>query len=130
MNTLEALTSLLIFRNDIKDPKFKKLLVIPPINNTYGLYTLMMYARLNGGGEKNIEPGFKVMKADINPNVLVYEPSPGKMTELFQSGQAQIAVWGTGRVHSFAMTGFPVDFVYPKEVCKRRPIKMEFFQHQ
>ncbi|MFO1161041.1 MAG: ABC transporter substrate-binding protein [Reyranellaceae bacterium] len=101
--------------NDLKDPKFKKLLVIPPINNTYGLYTLMMFARMNGGGEKNIEPGFKVMKADVNPNVLVYEPSPGKMTELFQSNQGQIAVWGTGRVQAFANTGFPVDFIYPKE---------------
>jgi putative spermidine/putrescine transport system substrate-binding protein len=100
---------------DLKDPKYKQLLVIPPINNTYGLYTLMMYARMNGGGEKNIEPGFKVMKADINPNVLVYEPSPGKMTELFQSGQAVIAVWGTGRVQAFANTGFPVDFIYPTE---------------
>jgi putative spermidine/putrescine transport system substrate-binding protein len=101
--------------NDLKDPKFKKLLVIPPINNTYGLYALMMYARIGGGGEKNIEPGFKVMKEEINPNVLVYEPSPGKMTELFQSGQAVIAVWGTGRVQAFANTGFPVDFIYPKE---------------
>jgi len=101
--------------DDLKDPKFKKLLVIPPINNTYGLYTLMMFARMNGGGEKNIEPGFKVMKEQVNPNVLVYEPSPGKMTELFQSGQAVIGVWGTGRVQSFANTGFPVDFVYPKE---------------
>ncbi len=101
--------------NDLKDPKYKKLLVIPPINNSYGLYTLVMFARMNGGGENNIEPGFKVMKEQINPNVLAYEPSPGKMTELFQSGQAAIAVWGTGRVHSFAITGFPVDFVYPKE---------------
>jgi putative spermidine/putrescine transport system substrate-binding protein len=101
--------------NDLRDAKFKKLLVIPPINNTYGLYTLMMYARMNGGGEKSIEPGFKVMKEEINPNVLVYEPSPGKMTELFQSGQAVIAVWGTGRVQAFANTGFPVDFIYPKE---------------
>ena len=58
----------------------------------------MMFARMNGGGEKAIEPGFKVMKENINPNVLVYEPSPGKMTELFQSGQAVLAVWGTGRV--------------------------------
>src|SRR5258708_4814447 len=65
--------------NDLKDPKFKKLLVIPPINNTYGLYTLMMFAKLNSGGEKNIEPGFKGMKADINPNGLVYEPSRGKL---------------------------------------------------
>src|SRR5436189_5264685 len=78
--------------NDLKDPKYKKLLVIPPINNSYGLYTLVMFARLNGGGEKNIDPGFKVMKEQVNPNVLAYEPSPGKMTELFQSGQAQIAV--------------------------------------
>jgi putative spermidine/putrescine transport system substrate-binding protein len=101
--------------NDLKDPKYRKLLVIPPINNSYGLYTLVMFARMNGGGEKNIDPGFKVMKEQINPNVLAYEPSPGKMTELFQSGQAAIAVWGTGRVHSFAITGFPVDFVYPKE---------------
>jgi putative spermidine/putrescine transport system substrate-binding protein len=101
--------------NDLKDPKYKKLFVMPPINNTYGLYTLVQFARMNGGGEKNIEPGFKVMKEQINPNVLAYEPSPGKMTELFQSGQAVIAVWGTGRVHSFAVTGFPVDFVYPKE---------------
>jgi putative spermidine/putrescine transport system substrate-binding protein len=101
--------------NDLKDEKFKKLLVIPPINNTYGLYTLMMFARMNGGGEKDIEPGFKVMKEQINPSVLVYEPSPGKMTELFQSGQAVIAVWGTGRVQAFANTGFPVDFIYPKE---------------
>jgi putative spermidine/putrescine transport system substrate-binding protein len=101
--------------SDLRDEKFKKLLVIPPINNTYGLYTLMMYARMNGGGEKSIDPGFKVMKEQINPNVLVYEPSPGKMTELFQSGQAVIAVWGTGRVQAFANTGFPVDFIYPKE---------------
>jgi putative spermidine/putrescine transport system substrate-binding protein len=101
--------------NDLKDPKFKSLIVIPPINNTYGLYTLLMFAKMNGGGEKNIEPGFKVIKDQVNANVLAYEPSPGKMTELFQSGQAVLAVWGTGRVQSFANTGFPVDFVYPKE---------------
>ena len=101
--------------NDLKDAKYKKLLVIPPLNNTYGLHTLVMMARLNGGGESNIDPGFKVVVNDVAPNVLVFEPSPGKMTELFESGQAVIAVWGSGRVSSFAQTGFPVDFVYPKE---------------
>lgn len=101
--------------NDLKDPKYKRQLVIPPINNSYGLYTLVMFARLNGGGEKAIDPGFKVMTDQVNANVLAYEPSPGKMTELFQSGQAVIAVWGSGRAASFASTGFPVGFVYPKE---------------
>jgi putative spermidine/putrescine transport system substrate-binding protein len=101
--------------NDLKDPKYRKLLIIPPLNNTYGLHTLVMMARLNGGGESNINPGFQVIKDAIAPNVLVFEPSPGKMTELFQSGQGVVAVWGSGRVKSFADTGFPVDFVYPKE---------------
>jgi putative spermidine/putrescine transport system substrate-binding protein len=101
--------------NDLKDPKYKQLLVIPPMNNTYGLHALIEYARLGGGGEKNIDPGFKTFKDQINPNVLVYEPSPGKMTELFTSGQAVIGVWGSGRVKALADTGFPIGFVYPAE---------------
>src|SRR5579864_956896 len=101
--------------NDLKDPKYQGQLVIPPINNTYGLHALLMLARMNGGSEADVDTGFKIFKDEINPNVLAYEPSPGKMTELFQSGQAVLAVWGTGRVQSFANTGFPVDFVYPRE---------------
>lgn len=128
--------------NDLADPKFKKLVVIPPLNNTYGLHAVVQFARAGGGGEKNIEPGFKAFKDKIGPNVLVYEPSPGKMTELFQSGQAVIGVWGTGRVKSFADTGFPVGFVYPKEgayallssVCpiakpKANPLAQDFIQY-
>jgi putative spermidine/putrescine transport system substrate-binding protein len=101
--------------NDLKDAKFKGKVVMPPLNNTYGLQTVIMYARLNGGGEKNIDPGFKVMKDEVGPNVLAYEPQPGKMTELFQSGQVVIGVWGSGRVKAFQDTGFPAEFVYPKE---------------
>jgi putative spermidine/putrescine transport system substrate-binding protein len=101
--------------NDLKDTKFKKKIVIPPLNNTYGLQAVIMFARLNGGGEKNIDPGFKVIKDDVAPNVLAFEPQPGKMTELFQSGQAVLAVWGSGRVKVFQETGFPVEFVAPKE---------------
>ena len=101
--------------NDLTDPKYKKQVVIPPITNGYGLLTLVMMSRLHGGSEDNVDAGFEIIKTDVAPNVLAYEPSPGKMTELFQSGQAVLAVWGTGRVQSFANTGFPVDFVYPKE---------------
>jgi putative spermidine/putrescine transport system substrate-binding protein len=100
---------------DLKDPKFAKKLVIPPLNNSYGLHTLVMMAKLRGGSEQNIDPGFKAIEDEINPNVLVYEPSPGKMTELFQSGQAVIAVWGSGRAKALADTGFPSAFIYPRE---------------
>lgn len=101
---------------DLKDPKYRKKLVVPPLNNTYGLHAVVMMARIRGGGEKNIDPGFKAFKDDIGPNVLAYEPSPGKMTELFQSGQAVIGVWGSGRAKALAdQTGFPIQFIYPKE---------------
>ncbi|SEF82755.1 ABC transporter substrate-binding protein [Bosea lathyri] len=100
---------------DLKDKKYGKKIVLPPINNTYGLHALIAEAQLAGGGESNIEPGFKAFKDEINANVLAYEPSPAKMTELFQNGQAVFAVWGSGRAKAFADTGFPVEFVYPKE---------------
>jgi putative spermidine/putrescine transport system substrate-binding protein len=101
---------------DLKDPKYRKKLVIPPMNNTYGLHAVVMMAWLNGGDESRIDAGFKSFKDDVGPNVLAYEPSPGKMTELFQSGQAVIGVWGSGRAKALAeQTGFPIEFMYPKE---------------
>ena len=101
--------------NDLKDPKFAGKVVIPPMNNGYGLLTVVMLARMNGGGEKNIDPGFTAVKNDVDKNVIAYEPSPAKITELFQTGQAVLGVWGSSRVQSLAATGFPVDFVYPAE---------------
>lgn len=100
---------------DLEDKKFSGILSIPPITNTYGLHTLVMMARLNGGGEKNIDPGFTVMKDKVAPNVLVFEPSSGKMSELFQSKSIALSIWGSGRVKALADTGFPVKFAYPKE---------------
>jgi putative spermidine/putrescine transport system substrate-binding protein len=101
--------------NDLKDPKYKGKVVMPPLNNGYGLLTVVMLARMNGGGEKNIDPGFKVMKEAVGANILAYEPSPAKHAELFQTGQAIFGVWGSSRVQALADTGAPVDFVYPKE---------------
>ncbi len=99
---------------DIADPKFKKLLAISPITGTYGLHTLVMMARVNGGDERNIEPGFKAMQA-IAGNVISFPTSPAQMSEALQSGEVVIAPWGSGRTVALANTGFPVDFVYPRE---------------
>ena len=100
--------------NDLADPKFRGRAVMPPLNNGYGLLTLIMLARMNGGGETWIDPGFNAMQ-EIGPNMIAFEPSPVKMTELFQTGQAAVAVWGSSRAQSFAKEGFPVAFVYPRE---------------
>jgi putative spermidine/putrescine transport system substrate-binding protein len=101
--------------NDLADPKFKGKIAIPPITNGYGLHALIMMARINGGGENNIEPGFKAFEDQIDQNVLVYEPSSGKMSELFQNGEIVLSVWGSGRLKALADQGFPGGFAYPKE---------------
>lgn len=100
---------------DLSDPIYAGKLVIPPLNNTYGVLTLVQVARMHGGGETDIDPGFQVFSRDIAPNVLAFEPSPGKMTELLQSGQAVMAIWGSSRAKALADSGFPAGFVYPKE---------------
>lgn len=100
---------------DLEDSKFKGKVVVPPITNGYGLLALVMQAKLNGGGESNIDPGFEAMIDRIGPNVLTYEPSSGKLSELFQSGDVALAVWGSSRAKALAGTGFPAGFVYPKE---------------
>ena len=128
--------------NDLADPKFKKLVVIPPLLSSYGLHAVVQFARAGGGGENNIDPGFKAFKESIGPNVLVFEPSTGKMTEIFQSGQAVLAVWGASRAKSLAETGFPIGFVYPTEgayallfsACpvakpKAHPLAQEFIRY-
>ena len=74
-----------------------------------------MLARLNGGGEGNIDPGFKYLAENVQPNVLAFEASSGRMSEMFQNKEIAISVWGTGRFVALQDTGFPAEFVYPKE---------------
>lgn len=100
---------------DLEDPKFKGKVVVPPITNGYGLLTLIKLAKINGGGESNIDPGFEAMIDRVGPNILTYEPSSGKLSELFQAGDVAIASWGHSRAKGLADTGFPAGFVYPKE---------------
>lgn len=99
---------------ELANPKYKGKLIMPPISNGFGLLGLIMQARLNGGGENDIDAGFKAMKK-ISPSVLAFEPAPGRMAELLQTGEAAFGVWGSGRVRALVAQGAPVKFVFPKE---------------
>ena len=88
---------------------------MPTPASGYGLQALVMLARANGGGEQNIDPGFKALRDEIAPNVLAYEPSLDRLAALFVGKQARIVVWGSGRSHYFAEAGLPAGFVSPRE---------------
>lgn len=100
---------------NLTDPRYKQLLGMPPVTNTYGLHTLVEMARLRGGGEKDIDPGFKALKDEIGPNVLAWVSAPGEMDGMMQNGDVVMAVYGSGRAVALQGTGFPLKFIYPKE---------------
>lgn len=100
---------------DLTNPRYRQLLGMPPVTNTYGLHTLVEMARLRGGGEKDIDPGFKALKDEIGPNVLAWVSAPGEMDGMMQNGDVVMAVYGSGRAVALQGTGFPLKFIYPKE---------------
>lgn len=100
---------------DIANPQYKGKVTVPPITNGYGLLALVASADILGGGVDNIDPGFTFFADKVTPNVRAYEPSSGKISEMFQSGEIAMAVWGSSRVKSLADTGFSVEMIYPKE---------------
>jgi putative spermidine/putrescine transport system substrate-binding protein len=101
--------------NDLTRADLKGRISIPGIDNTYGVHTVAMMARLNGGSEKEPGPGFKAMREKVNPNVLAYESSPGKMSDMFTSGEIWMSVWGSSRARAMQLAGFPMKFIAPKE---------------
>jgi putative spermidine/putrescine transport system substrate-binding protein len=101
--------------SDLKDPKYKGKVVFPPLSNGFGLAGFLAINRLDGGNDSNVEPAFKVFKADYAPNVAAFSPTPADMNQIFQTGEAVLAVNGSTRTAALADTGFPVAFVYPKE---------------
>lgn len=103
---------------DLTDPKYKGKVVITPVAG-YGLHSLVMLARLNGGSEDDIDPGFEVMADKVAPNVMAFESSPANMAQMLQTGEAALVAWGDLRVQAVADQGAPVAFVYPKEGAVR-----------
>ena len=98
--------------DDLMSPRFHGLLAFPPANSTWGVQGLVMLARTHGGSETNMEPGFAAMK-DVARNVVAFDLI--RTSDMYQAGQIVVAVTPSAMTKSLMDTGFPVDYVYPKE---------------
>ncbi|WP_299847906.1 ABC transporter substrate-binding protein [uncultured Paracoccus sp.] len=101
--------------NDLTDEKFDQRVTSNPISGTFGLNALLMFARINGGSEENIEPGFDAIRENLAPKVVTWSSSNAEMAQMFQNGDIDLSVWGSNRAVALKKTGFPVEFVYPEE---------------
>ena len=78
-----------------------------------GTAALVMLARINGGGEANIDPGFAATK-ELTPKNTIFTWS-SEMSNLFQLGDLWIAVNSNNIAPALRAKGLPIKFSLPAE---------------
>lgn len=92
----------------------------------YAWYTngLVVAARLNGGGEKNIDPGFRLW-ADRANQYVAFANSNVEVRDLVVRGDAWMAAMFGGNVMTWKQQGAPVEFAIPREGMIAFPLFLE-----
>jgi putative spermidine/putrescine transport system substrate-binding protein len=101
---------------DFADPKFKDKVVFQSASaSSFGLHGFLMFNRIQGGNESNVEPGFSKFTSLIGKNVIEFIPSSAKISEMLQTGDAAIFPLTPTQVGTMQEQGLPVAYVQPKE---------------
>ena len=101
---------------DLADPKYKGKVVFQSMpSSSFGLHGYLMFNRIQGGNEKNVEPGFTAWPKTIGPNVLEYIPSSAKISEMVQNGEAALFPMTPTAAENMKDKGIQVEYVQPKE---------------
>ena len=101
---------------DFADPKYKGKVVFQSIqSSTFGLHSFLMFNRLVGGTDKNVEPGFQKWGSTVGPNVLEYLSSSAKISEMVQTGETAIFPLTPTAIANLKAKGIPAEFATPKE---------------
>jgi putative spermidine/putrescine transport system substrate-binding protein len=99
---------------DLFRPEYKGQVGTVNLNSSLGVAFLVMLARMNGGGEGNIEPGFQAYKT-LMASVSAVAPRPGALAALFERDEVAIAPLWNNTILTLREKGLPVDWVVPKE---------------
>lgn len=99
---------------DLFRPEYKGLVGTVNLNSSLGVAFLVMLARINGGGEANIEPGFAAYKT-LMSSVSAVAPRPGALASLFEREEVVIGPLWNNTILTLREKGLPVDWVVPKE---------------
>jgi putative spermidine/putrescine transport system substrate-binding protein len=99
---------------DLFRPEFKGHTIMTAMTTTAGVQTLLMFSRLHGGDERNLEPGWRKMR-EFAQTVVAFPRNSPILTQHFERGEAWIGVWDNAAAGHLASTGAPVGFVLPTE---------------
>jgi putative spermidine/putrescine transport system substrate-binding protein len=74
-----------------------------------------MFNRIQGGDDRNVEPGFNAWRDKIGANVIEYIPNSAKISEMVQTGEAALFPLTPTQVEVLKGKGVPVEYAQPKE---------------
>nr|WP_231755491.1 ABC transporter substrate-binding protein [Bordetella sp. N] len=101
---------------DLADPKYKgKVVFQSAASSTFGLHAFLMFNRIQGGTDTNVEPGFGKWSSTIGPNVLEYITNSAKLAEMIQSNEAAIFPLTPTAIARLKKRDIPVEYAQPKE---------------
>jgi putative spermidine/putrescine transport system substrate-binding protein len=100
--------------NDLRHADLAGRLGLTAPQSSMGTAALVMMAKLHGGGEANIGPGFAETKAILANHNTVFTWS-SEMSNLMQLGDLWIAVNSSNLAQGLRAKGLPVKFVWPAE---------------
>jgi putative spermidine/putrescine transport system substrate-binding protein len=98
---------------DLWNPEYKGRVGLTTMESSLGTAFVVEVAKLHGGSEANVEPGFQPIR-ELLPNVGAIAPSPGALTALFQQGQIDIAPNYFNSTELLASKGVDVAFARPE----------------
>ena len=99
---------------DLWKPEYKGHIGLSTPASTLGTVTLLSFARLRGGHEGNVEPGFEAVKS-LLPSVSSIQAVPANLRTLLERGEINIAPMWHHDTTIVKMKGTGVEFVLPKE---------------
>lgn len=99
---------------DLWNPAFKGRVGLYAGTNAYTQYLIPMIARLEGGGERQVDGAFARLR-ELAPSAPTFALAPAELDNLLKQGEVWIAYNGSSRVYELQLAGFPVEFAYPKE---------------
>lgn len=122
--TTAAITQGILYRTDKvnpaptswKDfwrPDVQGHVAFPDITNGYGMNFLVMAARINGGGEQNIDPGFTALQ-DIASKATIFKAA-AEVAQLFSQGDVWMMPYDSSHAYRVRGQGIPVQFGAPTE---------------
>lgn len=99
---------------DLWKPELKGKIALYGASGAYMHYFIPFLAKLEGGNEKQVDAAFRKLK-ELAPAALTFVNAPAELDNLIKQGEVWLTFNGSSRVYELAATGFPTDFVYPKE---------------